>query len=162
MSEAQNTHIVPEPKPAEFIATISLDDLQSRLKSAGIDFADKMEKFEITQIKKAQQYGIEELKDVVLFGIYLIKAIVLKETNVIARWLAVVTALPGAIVGISDVPFEIADMDETELNELVAFVKSFLPEITNQDAIKLIEYSIKTAYNLYNIVILVKELKANN
>lgn len=155
----ENKLIVPQPRPAEFIATISLDDLQARLKSAGIDFADKMEKFEITKIKQAEQYGIEELKDVVLFGIYLIKAIVLKETNVIARWLAVVTALPGAIVGIGDVPFEIEDMDEQELNELVDFVKSFLPELTNENAIKLIEFSIKTAYNLYNIVVLVKELK---
>ena len=147
------------PKPAEYINAISLEDLQARLKSAGINFADKIETLPIPKKPSIEEYGIEELKDVVLLGIYIIKAFVLKETNVLARWLAVVTAVPNAIVGISQVPLEIADLDEVELNELIKYVKSLVPEITNENAIKLIEHSIKVAWGIYNIVNLIGELK---
>lgn len=146
------------PKPAEYINSISLEDLQARLKVAGINFAEKMQKFELPEKLKSEEYGIEELKDVVLLGIYIIKAFVLTNTNVLARWLAVVTAVPNAIVGISQVPSELSDLDENELNELIVYVKSLLPEITNDDAIKLIEHSIKVAWGIYNIVNLIGEL----
>lgn len=160
MSETKNfinPELVPVPKAAEYIATVNLEDLQAKLTAAGIDFADKMEKFPVPE--KGSLYGIQELKDVVLFGVYVIKAIVLKNTNVLARWLAVVTAIPGAIVGIGEVPLEIKDMDEEELNELIAYIQSLLPEITRQAAIDLIEHSIKVAFGLYSIVNLIKELK---
>lgn len=147
------------PKPAEFINKISLEDLQARLRASGVDFADKIDKYPI-QIKPAiEHYGIEELKDVVLLGIYIIKAFVLTNTNVLARWLAVITAIPNAIVGVSQVPLEIADLDETELNELIDYVKSLIPEITNEYAIKLIEHSIKVAWGIYNIVNLINEFR---
>lgn len=146
------------PKPAEYINSISIEDLQARLKVAGINFAEKMQKFELPEKLKSEEYGIEELKDVVLLGIYIIKAFVLTNTNVLARWLAVVTAVPNAIVGISQVPSELSDLDENELNELIVYVKSLLPEITNDDAIKLIEHSIKVAWGIYNIVNLIGEL----
>ena len=147
------------PKPAEYINALSLEDLQERLRSAGVHFADKMELIPIPPKTEDEKYGIDELKDVVLLGIYIIKAFILRETNVLARWLAVVTAVPNAIVGISQVPIEIADLDEIELNELIEFIKSLVPEITNDNAIKLIEHSIKVAWGIYNIVNLIGELK---
>ncbi len=150
-------NLIPQPKPAEIINQINLEDLQQRLKSAGIDFAEKIDKLPIPP--KGSVYGIDEIKDVVVFGIYVIKAFVLKDTNPLARWLAVVTALPSAIIGISDVPLELNDLDEDELGEIVAFVKSLLPELTNQNALLLIEHSMKVAWGLFNIVNLIQELK---
>lgn len=148
------------PKPAEYINAISLEDLQSRLKSAGINFAETVEKLPTYLKPKIDaEYGIEELKDVVLLGIYIIKAFVLKNTNALARWLAVVTAIPNAIIGISDVPLEIADLKENEVNDLVNYVKSLVPEVTDEDALLLIEHSIKVAWGIYNIVNLIGNIK---
>lgn len=152
-----NENLIPQPKPAEIINKINLDDLQQRLKTAGIDFAEKIDKLPIPP--KGSIYGIDEIKDVVVFGIYVIKAFVLKDTNPLARWLSVVTALPSAIIGISDVPLELKDLDEEELNELVEFVKSLLPELNDQNALLLIEHSMKVAWGLFNIVNLIQELR---
>lgn len=156
-----NSNINITPKPAEYINSISLEDLQSRLKSAGINFAEHIEQLPAYMKPKTEEvhYGIEQLKDVVLLGIYIIKAFVLTNTNVLARWLAVVTALPNAIIGISDVPLEIADLNEQEVNELVDYIKSLVPEITNEDALHLIEHSIKVAWGIYNIVNLIGNLR---
>lgn len=146
----QPVYINATPKSLEVIKGINLTNLDAQLKAAGIQL-EGMNPVYIPE-RNNLSIGISETKDVLLFGVNLVKAVILKDTPAINRWLAVMTTLPGMIVGIELVPSEISDLQEDELQELVVFVIENLPGTTPEKALIIVEHSIKAAYHIWKIV----------
>jgi len=97
----------------------------------------------------AEKLGIEELKDVVDFGLGVGEAL---SDGVGIEDISALFALPEAITGISDVPAEIADMDEAERAELNQFVKDNF-DIPDDKLEEFIEAAVAVVINLYGLYV---------
>lgn len=140
---------------------INLSSLQSALNASGLGSAMQT----VTVPPKAEvlapgEIGINETKDVVTVLIDIIKALFFPGISKLTGWVAVMLAIPQAIIGISKVPQELGDLDETETKELVDFVKSELPEVTDEYALKIIGYAIQALYFIYMCIASFIESKA--
>lgn len=101
--------------------------------------------------------GIKETKDVVFSGLKIGEALSdgIQVTDVTA-----LISLPEAIVGIKDVPAEIADMDEAEAEELKRFVKDNF-DIPNDKLEEFIEKAVAFVVQAYGLFLAFKKLKAS-
>jgi hypothetical protein len=101
--------------------------------------------------------GIDELKDVVRLGASLGNAVgkSLEDGKVgvgdIGHFFDPLTKIGPALSGIELVPAEIADLDPTEVDELVVMVVEEF-DIPQNDAEEFIEDSIKQVASLYSYV----------
>ena len=100
--------------------------------------------------------GIQETKDVVYAGLKIGEAL---SDGVDITDVGALTSLPAAISGISDVPAEIADLDEAEMEELKMFVQDNF-DIPDDDVEKFVEKAISTVIQLYQLFLAFKEMKA--
>jgi len=104
--------------------------------------------------------GIKETKELMLFSIGLAEAIdsvtqdgwQLKD---IFTLIPPLSKLPGAIIGIEDVPEEIADLDEAERAELVEAIKELDFVSNNSEAIA--EQAIRVGVELGNLIQLMRK-----
>jgi hypothetical protein len=101
--------------------------------------------------------GIEQTKDVVKFvvalGVGAAKSYEDKKLSFmdLANFLGAVTAFPAAISGISEVPAELADMDATERQELVDYIKEEFD--IPQDALEArVEEALGICSSIYDFV----------
>ena len=99
--------------------------------------------------------GIEELKDVVKFGLGVGEAL---SDGVGIEDVSALFALPDAISGISDVPAEIADMDEAERTELKQFVKDNF-DIPDDKMEEFIEAAVAVTVDIYGLYLKFKQTK---
>ena len=91
--------------------------------------------------------GIEELKDVVKVGLDIGEAL---SDGVGIEDISALFGLPEAIAGISDVPAEIADLDEAEKDELKVFVAENF-NIPDDKLEEFIEAAIAVVIDLYGL-----------
>ena len=96
--------------------------------------------------------GIEDLKDVVKAGLSLGQAL---SDGIQISDLGALMDVPDAIVGISNVPAEIADLDEAEKEELQQFVKANF-DIADDNMEEIIEEAVVLAISLYKLGLLFK------
>lgn len=99
--------------------------------------------------------GIQETKDVVYAGLKIGEAI---SDGVQIEDIGALTALPAAISGITDVPAELADMDEVEAEELKQFVKDNF-DIPDDKLEEFIEEAVATAVQVYKLYVKFQTLR---
>lgn len=99
--------------------------------------------------------GIEELKDVVKLGLDIGEALV---DGIGIEDISALFSLPEAIAGISNVPDEIADLDEAEKAELQEFVRAEF-DIPNDQLEEFIESAIAVVLELYGLYIKFQRLE---
>lgn len=98
--------------------------------------------------------GIEETKDVVRAGI---KIGVAFSDGIGLDDIGVITVLPAAIVGIADVPAELADMDEREAKELHQYVVDEF-DIDDDNVEEVIEQAVKVVIEIYRTYTLFQQM----
>jgi len=98
--------------------------------------------------------GIEELKDVVKAAISIGEAL---SDGIGLEDLGALLDLPAAIDGISEVPEELSDLDETERAELQAFIQSEF-DIPDDQVEEFIEQAIIWAFSTYELYLKFKSL----
>jgi len=103
----------------------------------------------------SEKVGIEELKDVLAFGIDVGEAL---SDGIGIEDISALFGLPEAIAGISNVPAEIADLDEAERKELKEYVSTEF-DIPDDKLEAVIEQSISVVVDLYNLYTLFKAMK---
>lgn len=121
--------------------------------------------FEMEKIKLPAKpgiaWGIEETTDVVEFGIALANSVIkaLEDGRItlldIPGFIVPLTKLPAALSGIEFVPYELNDLQQDEIDKLKKTVTDNL-QVDDERAKLIIEQSIVTLYQIYNLVKLVK------
>jgi hypothetical protein len=99
--------------------------------------------------------GIEELKDVVFSGLKIGEAL---SDGIQVTDVAALVSLPEAISGISDVPAEIADLDEAEAEELKRFVKDNF-DIPDDSIEEFVEKAVAFVVQAYGLFLAFKDIK---
>jgi hypothetical protein len=100
--------------------------------------------------------GIEELKDVVKAGLDIGEAL---SDGIGIEDISALFSLPDAIAGITDVPAEIADLDEAEKAELKQFVAENF-DIPDDKLEVFIEGAISVVIDLYSLYLNFRALSA--
>ncbi len=100
--------------------------------------------------------GIEDLKDVVVSGLDIGQAL---SDGVDIGDLTALMSLPAAITGISNVPGELADMDENERAELHQLVKSKF-DIPDDELESFIEDAVVTGLDIGRLALKFKGLRS--
>jgi len=144
-----------KPKPVE---NIPLDEVKK-----GIEKKLKI----IMEKVSMNNSNISETKDVVKFLCRTTNSVVesLKDDGRITvkdlfKFGGAVTSLFPAIAGITSVPVELKDINDSERQELVELVKDELELSDNVESI--VEKSLVIASEIKNLIELVKNIKANN
>jgi len=99
--------------------------------------------------------GISELKDVLKAGISIGEAL---ADGIDIGDIVALMDLPAAIDGIKEVPAEVADLDEAELEEINDFIKTEF-DLPDEDLEAFIEEALSWALSTYKLYIRFKELK---
>jgi hypothetical protein len=99
--------------------------------------------------------GIKELKDVVYAGLKIGEAL---SDGIGIEDIGALTSLPAAIAGISDVPAEIADLDEAEAEELKQYVKDNF-DIPDDKLEAFIEQAVETVVKIYALYLAFKAMR---
>ena len=108
------------------------------------------------------EVGIKETKDAMLFGISLAMAID-ESTQDGFQWTDVLslvppmTKLPAAIDGITEVPNEIADMDEEERAELVSAIKDL--DFVSEGSEEIAEQALRVGVEIGSLILKIREFK---
>jgi len=95
----------------------------------------------------AEKLGIKDLKDVVKAGLDIGEAL---SDGIGIEDVSALFSLPDAIAGISNVPAEIADLDEAEKAELKQFVADNF-DIPDDKMEEFIEAAVSTVIDLYGL-----------
>jgi len=98
--------------------------------------------------------GIEDLKDVVKVGLDIGEAL---SDGIGIEDVSALFGLPDAIAGISNVPAEIADLDEAEKVELKQFVADNF-DIPDDKLEEFIESAVSTVIEIYGLYVKFKAL----
>lgn len=101
--------------------------------------------------------GIDETMDVVDAAVSLANAIIDSYSDGkltvsdIFNFIKPFTKLPKAISGIDQVPYELDDLQEAELNQLIEFVQNEL-EVDDLRAKLIVQKSLEAIYSLYELL----------
>jgi len=115
-----------------------------------------------TRRQLMSEVGIKETKDAMLFGISLAMAID-ESTQDGFQWTDVLslvppmTKLPAAIDGITEVPNEIADMDEEERAELVSAIKDL--DFVSEGSEEIAEQALRVGVEIGSLILKIREFK---
>jgi len=111
----------------------------------------------VEQVPEVQLFGIKELKELLAFGFKLQKAITGSLEDEKVNWLdtfrftPVLMSGPSAFEGIKMIDDEIHDLNEEEKQELRDYAAEFYPEFENSELQILVEDTIMTVLDIYNI-----------
>lgn len=114
------------------------------LSSKPLEIIPFAENTKLKNIKELEIHGIEETKDLLLFLIKLFHAFrkSLTDSKItisdLQYFLNVLLCLPSAIGNISDIPQEISDLSQSEINELVSFCITEL-SLNDGDSIRFLD-----------------------
>lgn len=136
------------------LKTINVEEIRAKLQAAGANFEPKYKV--IKEFKKADggTYGVGETIDVLAVVLSLVKAFI---DGGITNYLAALVQLPEAIIGINQVPLEIEDLDEADVQLIIDFVIENFPTLPTAKVQEIVNHSIKALFHIYQVIVIVAE-----
>lgn len=136
------------------IQGLNVEEIEKQLQKAGANFQPKYVQIKGLDSPEGGEYGVEETLDVVAVILALVKAFI---EGGITNYLAALTSLPAAIIGINQVPLEMEDLDEEDVNTLITFVIQNFPTLPTELAQVIVTHAIKALFHIYSIIKVVVE-----
>jgi hypothetical protein len=136
----------------ENLKNVNVQELEKKLQIVGARFQPNY-----VRVKKPVAggvHGVEETIDAVAVILYLVRAFV---QGGITNYLAALLALPEAIIGIGDVDDELGELDDEDIEKIIAFVIANFPTLPTEKAQLIVEHSIKAMFHIYSVIQIVVE-----